>query len=117
MAAKIAGHHPVPGAGPAGGVGIGKDYLGTTTVLGSMPSGSDWQVSLAGLLSIGIAREEGIEIQLLGLGIGLDFNDIALRLPGIGRVALFSEDHRIQQGSSSPSVATEGAEAAGLPRD
>lgn len=69
---------------------IGKDYLGGGEWLAPMPSGSGWQISLAGLLGVGVAREEGVELQLLGLGIGLDFNDAALRLPGIGRVALFS---------------------------
>ena len=31
-----------------------------------------------------IAREEGIELNLLGLGFGVDVNDLRLRLPGLG---------------------------------
>jgi hypothetical protein len=67
---------------------IGKDYLGNGDWYGPMPSGSGWQLSLGGLLGIGVAREEGIELQLFGLAFGFDFNDHALRLPGVGRVGL-----------------------------
>jgi len=69
---------------------IGKDYLGDGRILDRMPSGSGWQVSLLGLLGIGLAWEEGIEVNLLGLSAGFDLNDLGLRLPGIGRVALLS---------------------------
>jgi hypothetical protein len=69
---------------------IGKDFLTDGRILQRMPSGSGWQVSLFGLLGIGLAREEGIELNLLGLAAGLDLNDLGLRLPGIGRVALLS---------------------------
>ncbi len=65
---------------------IGKDYIAGGNVVGRMPSGSGWQVSLLGLLGIGIAWEEGIEINILGLSAGVDVNDLALRLPGLGRV-------------------------------
>jgi hypothetical protein len=65
---------------------IGKDYLPGGILLDRMPSGSGWQVSLYGLLGIGLAREEGIEFNLLGLSFGVDLNDLALRLPGLGRV-------------------------------
>lgn len=64
---------------------IGKDYLGPTTFVAPAPSGTGWQVSLAGLAGLTIAREEGVEINLLGLGFGVDVNDARLRLPGLGR--------------------------------
>jgi len=63
---------------------IGKDYLGPTTIFANAPSGSGWQVSLAGLAGVTVAREEGLEINLLGLGFGVDVNDARLRLPGFG---------------------------------
>ena len=65
---------------------IGMDYLGEGRIFGPMPSGSGWQFSLLGLLGVGFAREEGIEVNILGLSAGIDFNDLALRLPGIGRL-------------------------------
>jgi hypothetical protein len=63
---------------------IGKDYLGPTTFVARAPSGSGWQLSLAGLAGVTVAREEGLEINLLGLGFGVDVNDARLRLPGFG---------------------------------
>jgi hypothetical protein len=63
---------------------IGKDYLPHGQIVDRMPSGTGWQVSLYGLLGVGLAREEGLELNILGLAAGIDFNDGALRLPGIG---------------------------------
>ncbi len=33
-----------------------------------------------------VAREEGIEVNLLGLTLGIDFAGPALKLPGLGRL-------------------------------
>ena len=63
---------------------IGKDYLGPTTFFANAPSGTGWQVSLLGLAGVTVAHEEGLEINLLGLGFGVDVNDARLRLPGFG---------------------------------
>jgi hypothetical protein len=65
---------------------VGKDYLANGDWLAAMPSGTGWQVSLYGLLGIGLAREEGIELNLLGLSFGIDINDLALRVPGWGTI-------------------------------
>ncbi|BDT68299.1 hypothetical protein os1_24810 [Comamonadaceae bacterium OS-1] len=65
---------------------IGKDYLGPHTFFGRAPSGTGWQVSLLGLAGVTVAREEGLELNLLGLGFGIDVNDLQLRLPGFGKV-------------------------------
>ncbi len=67
---------------------IGKDYLPDGQVVDRMPSGTGWQVSVYGLLGIGLAREEGIELNILGLAAGFDFNDRVLRLPGIGWLSM-----------------------------
>lgn len=63
---------------------IGKDYL-AEGYLAPAPSNTGWQISLNGLLGVTLALEEGIEVNLLGLGAGVDFSPPALRLPGIGR--------------------------------
>jgi hypothetical protein len=64
---------------------IGKDYLGASLVA-MLPSGTGWQVSIYGLLGIGIGLDEGLEFNLLGLSAGIDVDDLTLRLPGIGRL-------------------------------
>jgi len=65
---------------------IGKDFLGPSDFVARTPSGTGWQFSVYGLLGASVAWEEGVEVNLLGLSFGVDVNDLALRLPGIGRV-------------------------------
>lgn len=66
---------------------IGKDFLGNTTFLAASPSGTGYQVSLFGVLSLIAATEEGLEVSLLGLGVGVDPGDLGLRLPGLGNLS------------------------------
>jgi hypothetical protein len=69
---------------------IGKDYLIGGRLVDRMPSGTGWQVSFLGLLGLGLAWEEGLEFNVLGLSAGIDLNDLALRFPGLGRLEPFS---------------------------
>jgi Protein of unknown function (DUF3750) len=72
---------------------IGKDYLVGGRIFAPAPSGTGWQVSLSGLLGLLIAREEGIEINMLGAVFGLDFSPPALKLPIVGRVGFAQGRH------------------------
>ena len=65
---------------------IGKDYRPISHPLGLSSSGSGLQVSLLGLLGLSIGLEEGVEMNILGLNFGLDFNSPGLRLPFVGRL-------------------------------
>lgn len=65
---------------------IGKDWLPGGSFVERTPSGSGWQLSLYGLLGVAVGTVEGIEINLLGLNAGIDPGDLALRLPGLGKV-------------------------------
>lgn len=67
---------------------IGKDYLPGGGLLADAPSGSGKQLSLGGLFGVMVAREEGLEVNLLGLTAGIDFQPLALKLPGLGRIDL-----------------------------
>ncbi len=67
---------------------IGKDFLPDGGVFASAPSGSGVQFSLGGLFGVMLAREEGIEFNVLGLSAGFDFWPPALKLPGVGRIGL-----------------------------
>ncbi|MEX2197337.1 MAG: DUF3750 domain-containing protein [Burkholderiales bacterium] len=64
---------------------IGKDYLGDR-LLAKAPSGSGFQVSLFGLLGVLVSGVEGVEVNVLGLGFGVDPFSPAIRLPVLGRV-------------------------------
>jgi len=66
---------------------LGKDYLGSAW-LAPAPSGSGYQLSLYGLLGLLLAVEEGVELNLLGLTLGLDLSPLTLKLPGFGHLQL-----------------------------
>ena len=65
---------------------IGKDYLANGAIAGPTPSGTGFQLSIAGAAGVLVALEEGLEVNLLGLTLGIDPLDLALKLPGIGRL-------------------------------
>ena len=67
---------------------IGKDYRPLDRPVGLSSSGSGVQASLLGLLGFNIGWEEGVEINVLGLDFGVDFNRPALRLPFVGRIGM-----------------------------
>ena len=69
---------------------VGKDYLGETRFLAETPSGTGYQLSLFGLLGAGLAVEEGLEINVLGLTFGIDPLGLAIKLPGLGRLGATS---------------------------
>lgn len=66
---------------------IGKDYL-PGGLFAAAPSGTGYQFSLFGLAGLMVAGEEGLEVNLLGLTLGVDPLDLAVKLPGIGRLTL-----------------------------
>ncbi len=82
---------------------VGKDYLGGTTVFGSSPSGSGYQVSLFGLVGALAAIEEGLEFHLLGLTFGVDPLDLAVKIPGLGRLPSPPRNGNHVNSASSPS--------------
>ncbi len=65
---------------------IGKDYRPLHGMFGLSASGSGFQISLLGLISLSLGIEEGIEANLLGLSFEWDIFDWAIELPGIGRI-------------------------------
>src|SRR6266851_4390554 len=73
---------------------VGKDFLAGGALFAAAPSGSGFQVSFYGLAGVLLAVDEGFELNLLGLNIGLDAVAPALKLPAIGRLGL----HRLPRG-------------------
>ena len=67
---------------------IGKDYPINGSLVDRTPSGTGYQVSMLGVLGVAMGREEGFELNLLGLNFGVDFHKPALRLPFIGRLGV-----------------------------
>jgi hypothetical protein len=67
---------------------VGKDFLPDGAPVGLAPSGTGVQLSLLGLAGVLVGWEEGVEVNLLGLTFGLDWNRPALKLPGLGRLGV-----------------------------
>ena len=67
---------------------IGKDYPINGSLVDRAPSGTGYQFSMLGVLGVTLAREEGIEMNLLGLNFGIDVLRPALKLPFIGRLGV-----------------------------
>lgn len=65
---------------------IGKDYLNNGGIAARSPSGTGVQVSLLGLLGVTAGWEEGLELHLLGLVVGVDVKEPALKVPLVGRL-------------------------------
>lgn len=62
---------------------IGKDYLGSS-IFGTAPSGSGYQLSLGGLFGVAVSAVDGFELNLLGLNFGV--GPSGLKLPIIGLI-------------------------------
>ena len=69
---------------------VGKDYL-LDGSLAPAPGGAGFTVSLGGVLGLTLGRVDGLELNLLGLGVGVDPRRPALKLPGLGRVGMPAE--------------------------
>lgn len=67
---------------------IGKDYLSNGAIAARAPSGTGYQLSLFGIFGVTAAAREGLELNLLGLAIGIDPESLAVKLPGLGNVGL-----------------------------
>jgi hypothetical protein len=70
---------------------IGKDYRAWDAPVGMAPSGTGVQASLLGVAGLTLGLEEGIEVNVLGLNLGVDFLRPALRVPGLGRIGFPEE--------------------------
>jgi hypothetical protein len=67
---------------------VGKDFLPGGGLFAAAPSGSGFQLSLYGLFGILLAAREGLEVNLLGLSLGVDPVRPALKLPALGRLGM-----------------------------
>jgi hypothetical protein len=65
---------------------IGKDYPVDGRAFRWSPDGRGFELSLQGLIGLSIGYRQGIELNLMGAVLGLDWRDPAIKLPGFGRV-------------------------------
>jgi Protein of unknown function (DUF3750) len=69
-------------------VAIGKDYLSAGLGVGGAASGTGFFVSVAGIFGVTLALEEGLEINFFGTALGIDPDDLAVKLPALGKLSV-----------------------------
>jgi len=67
---------------------IGKDYLGPGFAVAGAPSGTGYTASFAGIFGLTAAWREGLEINVGGAIVGIDVDDLAVKLPSLGVLSL-----------------------------
>lgn len=80
---------------------IGKDYLGWRSVHRT-PSGTGGQASLFGVLGVAAGVEEGVEVNVLGLTVGVDPKSLSIKLPIIGRLGPGRDAKPVRLGDGAP---------------
>jgi Protein of unknown function (DUF3750) len=70
-------------------VAVGKDYLGPGLQTARAPSGTGHTLSMNGYFGATLAWHEGFEIHVIGSTIGIDPDDLAIKLPALGKLSLF----------------------------
>lgn len=78
---------------------VGKDFRALLDPVGLPPSGRGVQVSLLGMAGFTIGAEEGVELNVLGLNMGVGFSPLRLRLPFVGGVG---RDNVQKPGAETP---------------
>lgn len=66
---------------------IGKDYLGDR-VVAAVPGGVGYQFSLGGYFGVLAGVREGLELNIMGLSLGINPLGLGIKLPGVGELGL-----------------------------
>lgn len=69
---------------------IGKDYLGGGVHFSSAASRTGFMVSAWGVAGLTLALREGLELNILGATVGIDPDDLAIKLPALGKLSLYA---------------------------
>ncbi len=80
---------------------VGKDYLGNG-VLSEVPGGSGYQLSFGGYFGVLAGVREGLELNILGLSLGVNPMGLGIKLPGIGELALRNTNPMAKELESEP---------------
>jgi hypothetical protein len=67
---------------------VGKDFLTQGKIWSPAVSHTGYQFSLFGIVGITLAKEEGLEINFLGLVYGMNPYHLSIKLPCIGEISL-----------------------------
>ena len=91
---------------------IGKDYLGDGFV-SRVPGGTGYQFSLGGYFGLLAGVREGLELNILGLSLGVNPLGLGIKLPGFGDLALRNTNPMAKTTESELEPGGSGTAAAG----
>lgn len=90
---------------------VGKDWINEGSLFGVSETRTGFQFSVFGLLGFTLGLGDGVEVNILGMSLGIDFLRPALKLPMVGRIGfqdkpLFAPDdeQRLDQEKTLPLV-------------
>lgn len=69
---------------------IGKDFISPGLGISEAASRTGFVFSLWGVAGVTVALREGLELNLLGSVIGIDPEDLAIKLPSLGKLSLLN---------------------------
>ena len=84
---------------------IGKDWIEKGSLLGKSESGTGFQFSVFGAFGFTLGLAEGVEVNILGLTLGVDLWRPALKLPFVGRLG-FNDAPVFDSSSEEETVAS-----------
>ena len=67
---------------------VGRDYLPDGKLFALDPDGKDVHATLYGLLGVSAGLRSGLELHIMGLVAGVDFQRPAIKIPAIGRIGI-----------------------------
>lgn len=90
---------------------VGKDWINEGSLVGVSETRTGFQFSVFGLLGFTLGLGDGVEVNILGMSLGVDFLRPAIKLPMLGRVGLQDrplfapkDDHALDQDKTQPLV-------------
>jgi len=69
---------------------VGKDFLGKGFQTGPTPSGTGVQFTWGGMAGAAIGLKEGLEFHVLGATVGIDPEELAIKLPAVGTLGFLA---------------------------
>jgi hypothetical protein len=86
---------------------VGKDFISPGLDIARAASGTGFVVSLSGIAGVTVALREGLEINLFGAIIGVDPEELAIKLPSLGKLSLLNLFSRHTPSTSTTSAMPE----------
>ncbi|ODN41589.1 DUF3750 domain-containing protein [Piscirickettsia litoralis] len=83
---------------------LGKDYVPLRQMISQVPSKTGYRLSLLGVFGLAVSSQEGVQVNLLGLTLGLSWRPWGVIVPGVGLIPEVKDDHNYGQSTKATVV-------------